>query len=159
MDHVCALWLGDDMGHKHGLLVSPKVLNTYVVPWHKKLAEIAHAAGKPFLLHSCGNTAELMPTLVEDVAIDAKHSFEDAIEPVETFYDRWHEKIAVFGGVDVHLLSTGPDEAIRKRTREILEHTAAGGYACGSGNSIPDYVPAENYLTMVETCMEFDGRM
>ena len=27
---------------------------------------------------------------------------------------------------------------------------SANGYALGSGNSIPDYVPVENYLAMIE---------
>ena len=28
----------------------------------------------------------------------------------------------------------------------------ANGYALGSGNSIPEYVPVENYLAMIEGC-------
>jgi uroporphyrinogen decarboxylase len=32
----------------------------------------------------------------------------------------------------------------------MLEQTSAkGGYALGSGNSIPYYVPQENYLAMI----------
>jgi len=26
-----------------------------------------------------------------------------------------------------------------------------GGYALGSGNSVPDYVPVENYLAMINS--------
>ncbi|MBN2447396.1 MAG: hypothetical protein JXO22_11750 [Phycisphaerae bacterium] len=159
-DSICALWLGDDLGHKHGLLISPKVLTKHVFPWYKRFAELAHKHGKPFILHSCGNTADIMPTLVDEVGIDAKHSFEDGIQPVEQFYDQWHDKIAVLGGVDVHLLSVGEDAAIRRRVREILGHVApAGGYAAGSGNSIPNYIPVANYLSMIETVMQFDGRL
>lgn len=157
IDAVCAVWLGDDLGHKHGLLVSPKFLREHIVPWYKRYAELVHGSGRPFLLHSCGNTQSIMPTLVDEVGIDAKHSFEDGIEPVERFYDRWHDRIAVLGGVDVHLLSTGDDAAIRARVQEILEHTDAGGYALGSGNSIPNYVPVENYLSMIEAAAEFNG--
>jgi uroporphyrinogen decarboxylase len=158
MDAVCAIWLGDDLGHKHGLLISPKVLEQHVFPWYRRFAELAHEHGRPFLLHTCGNTAAVMRTLVEEVGIDAKHSFEDAIQPVEQFYDQWHEKIAVLGGVDVHVLSVGDEAAIRKRTLEVLEHCASrGGYAAGSGNSIPNYVSPENYLTMIEAVAEFNA--
>lgn len=38
-------------------------------------------------------------------------------------------------------------EVIRLGT---LYREKARGYALGSGNSIPDYVPVENYLAMVE---------
>jgi uroporphyrinogen decarboxylase len=158
-DAVCALWLGDDLGHKHGPLLSPKFLRAHVFPWYRRFAELAHAHDRPFLLHTCGNTAAVMPTLVEECGIDAKHSFEDSIQPVEQFYDQWHERVAVLGGVDVHLLSTGDEAAVRSRTLEILEHCAPrGGYAAGSGNSIPDYVSPENYLAMIEAVAEFNAR-
>lgn len=160
MESVRAVWLGDDLGHKHGPLVSPKLLETLVFPWYKRLAELAHRNDRPFLLHSCGNTDTIMPALVEEVGIDAKHSFEDAIQPVEQFIDKWGDKVAVLGGVDVHLLSIGDEAAIRTRVHEILEHAAPrGGYACGSGNSIPNYVSPENYLTMIEAATEFNGRL
>jgi uroporphyrinogen decarboxylase len=156
-DSVCALWLGDDLGHKHGTLLSPKWLIEHIVPWYKRFADLAHAHGRPFLLHTCGNTAAVMPAIVE-TGIDAKHSFEDGIEPVEQFHDRWADKIAVLGGVDVHLLATGDAATIKARMRQILEHCAVrGGYAAGSGNSIPNYVPAESYLAMVEAVAEFNG--
>jgi uroporphyrinogen decarboxylase len=37
----------------------------------------------------------------------------------------------------------------------MIERTAArGGYALGTGNSIPDYVPIENYLAMIRAVQE-----
>ena len=158
VDAVCALWLGDDLGHKHGTLLSPKWLSEHIVPWYKRFADLAHAHGRPFLLHTCGNTAAVMPAIVE-AGIDAKHSFEDGIEPVEQFYDRWAGRIATLGGIDVHLLATGDDASIRARTLQILEHCAPrGGYAAGSGNSIPNYVAPASYLAMVEAVCDFNGR-
>lgn len=158
MESVRAIWLGDDLGHKNGLLLSPRFLEERIFPWYKRFADLAHDAGRPLLLHSCGDVQAVLPALVDEVGIDAKHSFEDLIQPVEQFYDRWRDRIAVLGGVDVHLLATGKPDEIRKRVLDILEHVAPhGGYACGSGNSIPDYVPPENYLTMIEAVTEFNG--
>jgi uroporphyrinogen decarboxylase len=160
MESVCGLWLGDDLGSKNGLLISPDVLTAHVFPWYKRYADMAHRHGRPFLLHSCGNIAAVMPTLVEQVGIDAKHSFEDAIQPVELFADEWAARVAVLGGIDVNLLSTGSEESVAARTRQVLECAApAGGYACGSGNSITNYVRPGNYLTMIETVAAFNGRI
>jgi len=109
-------------------------------------------------LHSCGRIHDIVPDLVDDVGIDAKHSFEDAIEPVEEFITRWGVRIAVMGGVDVNLLALGDEAAVRTRVRRILEHAApTGAYVCGSGNSIPNYVPPANYLAMLETLAEFNA--
>jgi uroporphyrinogen decarboxylase len=37
----------------------------------------------------------------------------------------------------------------------MLERTAGrGGYALGTGNSVPDYVPDENYLAMIRAALD-----
>ncbi len=160
MEQVFALWLGDDMGFKTATLLQPQHLRNYILPWHKRYAELAHQTGRLFLLHSCGHVEAVMPDLIEDVRIDAKHSFEDVIVPVEEFKQRWGTRVAVLGGVDVDLLSRGTEDDVRRRTSQILEACApGGGYACGSGNSITNYMPTENYVAMIETIHRFNGRM
>ena len=160
MEKVFAIWLGDDMGFKTATLLQPQHLRNYILPWHKRYAELAHQTGRLFLLHSCGHVEAVMPDLIDEVRIDAKHSFEDVIVPVEEFKRRWGARVAVLGGVDVDLLSRGTQEDVRRRTRQILEACApGGGYACGSGNSITNYMPTENYVAMVETIHQFNGRM
>jgi uroporphyrinogen decarboxylase len=160
MESVFALWLGDDMGFKTATLLQPQHLRRYILPWHKRYAELAHRTGRLFLLHSCGHVEAIMPDLIEDVRIDAKHSFEDVIVPVEEFKKRWGTRVAVLGGVDVDLLSRGTEDDIRRRTGQILTACApGGGYACGSGNSITNYMPTENYLAMLETIHRFNGRL
>ncbi len=158
-DHVVALWCGDDMGFKTATLISPKHLREYILPWHRRYAELAHAHGKPYILHSCGNVKEIMTDLAETVGIDARHSFEDVIEPVEEFFREWGHRVAAIGGVDVDVLARGSEQDVVRRTREILETCAPqGGYAAGSGNSVTNYVPVENYLAMVETVHRFNER-
>jgi len=157
-EQVAAIWLGDDLGSKNGLLVSPVFLRAQILPWYRKYVELAHRNERPFLLHSCGNTDEIMPELVDQIGIDAKHSFEDGILPVESYIERWGGRVAVMGGVDVNLLALGDASAIRHRVWEILERGApTGGYLCGSGNSIPNYIAPEHYLTMLETLAEFNA--
>ena len=142
---------GDDMGFKTATLFSPQTLREYVLPWHKKIASLAHENGLLYLFHACGNLEAIMEDLIEDVRIDAKHSFEDAIMPVAEFRKKYGDRIAVLGGVDVDVLARSSQENVRKRTREILDECMSSpGYALGSGNSVANYVPAENYVAMVE---------
>jgi len=151
IDNVGMVFLGDDLGFATGTLVSPAVLRRYIFPHHRRLVEIVHAAGRLFLLHSCGNLETIMDELI-DLGIDAKHSFEDKIMPVEEVYRRWGDRIAVLGGVDMDLLARGSEEQVRGRTREILEVCAARGtgYCLGTGNTAANYVPRENYLAMLD---------
>jgi uroporphyrinogen decarboxylase len=160
MERVIALWVGDDMGFKTGTMISPAHLREYVLPIHKQYAQIAHEHGMPYVLHACGNLEAVMDDLIDDVGIDAKHSFEDVIEPVESFAARYGDRIAVIGGVDVDLLTRGSEQQVRACTRKILERLApTGGYVLGSGNSITNYIPPRNFLAMVDEGWRFNAHV
>ncbi|NLC57805.1 MAG: hypothetical protein GX774_13295 [Armatimonadetes bacterium] len=151
---VAVIFPGDDMGFRTQTLVPPDVLRRCVLPWHKRFAALAHARGIPYFLHSCGNLLEIMENLIEDVRIDGKHSFEDAILPVEQFQERFGTRIAVLGGLDVNLLAGGTPDEVRAAVRRLRETCGARGrYAIGSGNSVPSYVPVPNYLAMVDEAL------
>jgi uroporphyrinogen decarboxylase len=151
MDCVGGLFTGDDMGYKTGTMVSPDHLRQYVFPYHKQLAEMAHAHDKVYILHCCGNVEAVMDDLIDDVAIDAKHSFEDAILPVEAFKARYGHRIGVVGGIDIDLLCRAPEEAVRARVRAVLDACMpGGGYVLGTGNSVANYIPVRNFLAMVD---------
>ena len=150
---VCRM--GDDLGYKTGLLMDPATLREHVVPQYKRIISIAHEAGKPFLWHSCGRIFEIMDDVI-DAGIDAKHSNEDVIAPYDEWIERYSERIALFGGIDMDLLCQQPAGEVR---RIVVERggrfrAAANGYALGSGNSIPDYVPLDGYLAMIEAAKQ-----
>lgn len=150
-DFVGAQWLNDDMGFKGGTLVSPETLRKYVFPTQKRICEIAHRRGKPVLMHSCGKLDEIMDELIDEVGIDAKHSFEDVIMPVWEAKRKWGHRLALLGGVDMDVLARGSEEQVRAYTRRCLEECApGGGWALGSGNTVANYVPVRNFLAMLE---------
>lgn len=150
LENLVAVFPGDDMGFRSSTLISPAGLRAYTLPWHKQFAAMTHRAGLPYFLHSCGRVTGIMKDLIEDVGIDGKHSYEDAIIPVQEFQALYGKWIAVLGGVDLNILSGGTADEVRKKTRLLLEECGARGrYAIGSGNSVPSYVPVENYLAMV----------
>lgn len=150
-DRLVAHFQGDDMGFRTQTLIGPEQLREYCLPWHKRIAEVAHGAGRPYFLHSCGNLFAIMDALIEDVGIDAKHSYEDAIMPVEQFQEKYGGRIGVLGGLDINILAGGTPDEVRSRTRRLIETCGSRGrYAIGSGNSVPSYVPVENYLAMID---------
>jgi len=147
---VAGCFMGDDMGFKTQTMISPELMRELVFPWHRKMVEAAHRAGRFFLLHACGNLTAVMDDII-DIGFDAKHSFEDAIEPVTVAKKRWGDRIALLGGVDVDFLCRASQQQIREYTRRVLRQCApGGGYALGTGNSVANYIPVENFLTMLE---------
>ena len=157
-ERVGVVWGSDDMGFKTATLISPDDLREFVLPGHKALAEMARAAGRPYLLHSCGNLHEIMPDLLDDVKIDGKHSFEDTIELITDAKSDYGDRCAVLGGIDVDFLCRADEQAVRRRVRETLDVCMPGGGFClGSGNSVANYVPIDNYLAMMDEGRRYAG--
>lgn len=150
-DRVKIIWGSDDMGFKTGLLISPDDTREFILPGHRKLAEMAHDAGRLYVLHACGNLSDIIDDLTDDVKIDGKHSYEDTIEDVREVKHTYGRKIALIGGIDVDFLCRSHEQAIRERVRDTLETCmSGGGYCLGTGNSVANYVPLDNYLAMVD---------
>ncbi len=149
-DSVGALISNDDWGFKTQTMLAPPDMRKYVFAWHREITSVIHKAGKPVLLHSCGQLEEVMEDVIMDMKYDGKHSFEDGIMPVEEAYEKYAGRIAILGGIGLDFICRSTPDQIRKRCLAMLERSAArGGYALGTGNSVPEYVPDENYLAMI----------
>ena len=64
-----------------------------------------------------------MEDLINIVGVDAKHSFEDQIDPVENFCSRYQDRICTIGGIDMDLIDTrqrrADQESYTKRARGL----------------------------------------
>ncbi|NLC69214.1 MAG: hypothetical protein GX754_10650 [Clostridiaceae bacterium] len=157
-DYYAVCRFGDNLGFKNSTLLPPKDIRQYIIPQYERIIKIIHSYNKPFLFHCCGNIFEVMDDIIDKAKIDAKHSNEDQIAPFSKWMDMYGDKIGVFGGVDTdHLCRKNKDE-IRDIVKDVFAYCKdKGGFALGSGNSIPDYVPPEGYLAMVETARQLRG--
>ena len=153
---VPIIWGSDDMGFRTSTLVSADFLRKKILPWHKSCAQIAHNNKKPYLLHSCGNLEQIMPDLIDDVKIDAKHSFEDTIQTVTEAFYLYSDCIAILGGIDVDFLCRSDEKSIRLKVQETLKICMGkAGYCLGTGNSVANYIPLDNYLAMIDEGSRF----
>lgn len=148
-DAVGAVICNDDWGFNSQTMLSPNDLREFVFPYHKKIVAYAHKCGRPAILHSCGNLDEVYDDIIDDMKFDGKHSYQDVIEPVEEAYDKYHDRIAIIGGIDMDFVARKTPQEIEARAIAMLEKGRQGGYALGTGNSIPEYIPKENYLAMI----------
>lgn len=147
--------MGDDLGFKSSTLLEPDTFRSHFFPQYKRIIDLVHWSGKKFLLHSCGNIFQIMDDLI-DLGIDAKHSNEDEIAPFEKWIDLYSKKIGLFGGIDVNILTLNSYSDVYKYVQEKGKkyRKSANGYGLGSGNSIPDYVPVDGYMAMIEAAKE-----
>lgn len=153
LEAVGAVFHPDDLGFKTSTMLRPDTLRELVFPWFRKYAALAHEQGKQFWLHSCGNlyVTGVIEDLIEDVRIDALHSFQDVILPVVDFKEQYGRRVAALGGIDMDMLARLDETSLRTYVRDVLDHCMPGGrFALGAGNTIANYVPVRNYLAMLE---------
>lgn len=154
-DCIGAVISNDDWGFKTQTMLSTDQMRQYVIPWHRKIAQTAHDAGRPAILHSCGNLREVMNDVIDSIGYDAKHSFEDTFLPIEEAYETYGDRIALLGGIDVDYVIRSSPEDVYNRSKKMLERSAErGGYALGTGNSVPEYVPQEQFFALLRAALD-----
>lgn len=156
-DIYCVCRFGDDLGFKSNTLLPTEDIRRCVIPEYKNIIAEVHKAGKPFLLHSCGCIFGVMEDLI-DAGIDAKHSNEDQIARFPEWVERYGDRIGNFGGIDTDAVCRLPKPEMEAYIQDVIEQCQGhGGFAFGSGNSIPDYVPVDQYLCMVNCVRRLRG--
>ena len=154
-DTVGAIWMPDDLCYNAGPIVSPNVYRQWVYPWYSKMIDRCHRAGIPVGLHSDGDLTRILPDLV-DCDFDVIHPFEPPFNDIFAIKKTWGHRIAVAGNIDLKTtLSAGTPEAVREEVKDKIAALApGGGWLLGSSNSIPEFVPVENYLAMISTGLD-----
>jgi len=149
-EQIGSCMIADDLGFKTHTMVSPAHLREIFLPWLARIVDCIHSHDKPAILHSCGTWEPIIEDLIA-AGFDGFHSFEDVIEPVAEFKRRFGDRVAVLGGIDVHVLASSTEEQVRAYTRRVIEQSKpGGGYALGSGNTVANYIPVCNYLAMLD---------
>ncbi|MEI6646876.1 MAG: uroporphyrinogen decarboxylase family protein [bacterium] len=143
--------MGDDLGHKTSTMLSPPIIRQHILPQYKRVIDLVHQSGRKFLLHSCGCIFEVMEDILA-LGIDAKHSNEDQIASFDVWIEKYGRRIGLLGGIDLNDLCLMKPQAIFDSVVEKGKRFRANakGYALGSGNSIPDYIPVDGFMAMIE---------
>ena len=144
-------FLYDDMGYRNGPLFSPRMYRELCQPAHAKVCDFFHRYDLKVILHSCGNVGPLVPDL-----IDAGF---DCLEPLEVkagmdliaLKERYGERLAFMGGIDVRAMAHSDPAVIEREIREKVGMAKrGGGYIYHSDHSVPDNVSFERYQYVME---------
>ena len=146
---VGGVWLGDDIAHNTGLMVSPGFLRDYVFPYYQRIGQLCRMYDKLFIYHSDGNRDQVLPDLV-DCGIQALHPNEPLAGDIGALKQQWGKHFALIGNVDVDLMERGTPEQVSAAARKLIDDLApGGGFVLGSGNSITKDTPLANYRALL----------
>ena len=114
---VDALFFMDDWGTQKALLIPPRVWRAIFKPLYRDYIRIAHEAGKKVMMHSDGNTIEILPDLIE-LGLDAINTqiFCIGVENLAPFAG----KITFWGELDrQRLLCFAEPEEVEEAVQQV----------------------------------------
>jgi uroporphyrinogen decarboxylase len=155
-DCVGAIWVNDDMGGSTNTLISPNHYRKLSFPWYERIAEKVHSKNLPLMLHSDGCIYSILGDLVR-IGFDAIHPIEPKAMDIHRVRQIVGPDICLIGNVDLAFpLSMGRPEDVEAAVKDLIWRLApAGGYCVSSANSIPDYVPYDNWLAMRNAVLRY----
>jgi len=152
------IWIGEDLGHQNGPLISRNLFLKHILPRHRPFFELARSFDLPVMMHTCGSSSwaydDYIPlglAVVDTLQPEAKEMAPSCLK--KRFGDRlaFHGCISTAGPV-----ATGSVEDTVRYCREILEvMMPAGGYCFAPTHSLQDNSPTENVLAMYGTAHRF----
>jgi len=136
----------EDLGYKQTPFMSPSMYQEIIMPMHKRTIDYAHLHNLPVIMHSCGFVEPLLPYMIE-VGIDCLQAIEvKAGMDLLRIYEKYGDKIALMGGIDVRTLYTNDKEIIDKELNEKIPVVKKGfGYVLHSDHSIPNTVDYDTF--------------
>ncbi len=152
-----AIMSGDDYAYNQGPMMSPKHFKEFVFPYLKKIVDVVHRRGIPFLKHTDGYIWPILNDIV-NTGIDALHPIDpQAKMSLKDVKEKYGDTLCVMGNVDVtNVLPLGTvEETVGDVKRCIKEAAGGGGYVLSSSNSIHDAVKVENFKAMIRAARRY----
>jgi uroporphyrinogen decarboxylase len=150
-DQIDIVYFYDDLATQNGLLISPRLYERHVQPFHRRIFDLAHRYGKPVMMHCCGSAYALIPRLI-DMGLAILNPVQTSAKNMlpEKLAAEFGEQIAFHGGIDVQefLPRARPEEVRENVTRTSGILGANGGYICAGSHHIQADTPLENILAM-----------
>lgn len=150
---VDMIWLGDDVGHQHGMFISPRHWRRFLKPRMAHIIERLKTInpGVKIAYHTDGCVYPIIPELIE-IGLDVLNPIQPAaMEPVKVKRE-YGKDLCFWGSMDEqYTLPFGSPDDVR---REVLDRIATlgadGGLILAPTHHVQLDTPLENFWAMVE---------
>jgi uroporphyrinogen decarboxylase len=150
---VDMIWLGDDVGHQHGMFISPRHWRRFLKPRMAHIIERLKTINPAVKIayHTDGCVYPIIPELIE-IGLDVLNPIQPAaMEPVKVKRE-YGKDLCFWGSMDEqYTLPFGSPDDVR---REVLDRIATlgadGGLILAPTHHVQLDTPLENFWAMVE---------
>ena len=148
----------DDIGGQKGLLMSFKMWEEFIKPYHTRLNQVIHEFGVKVIYHTDGAVMEAVGGLI-DMGIDVLQALQfsaDGMDPM-ALKRKYGDMLGFQGGVSVQTtLPFGNPADVRLEVEHLIAALGKnGGYILGPSHAIQAGTPPENVVAMFDTALSF----
>jgi len=150
---VDMIWLGDDVGHQQGMLMSPRHWRRFLKPRMAHIIERLKAINPDVKVayHTDGCVYAIIPELIE-IGLDVLNPIQPAAMDPVRLKGEFGKSLSFWGSMDEqYTLPFGTAEEVR---REVLDRVATlgagGGLILAPTHHVQLDTPLENFWAMVQ---------
>ncbi len=150
---VDMIWIGDDVGTQHGMLIAPALWRKYFKPRMARFISSLKAINPSVKVayHSDGDIYPIIPDLIE-IGLDVLNPIQPASMDPARVKKEFGDKLCFWGTVDEQrTLPFGIPEEVAREVRERIATVGQnGGLIIGPTHHVQLDTPLENFWAMVE---------
>ncbi len=151
------MYLAEDLGSQTGPLFSLDVYDRFVLPYQKKMADLARSHHVHVFYHTDGSARTFLPRLVNDVGIDVLNPLQWRCPGMERegLVRDFGALIAFHGGIDnQQTLPFGSVQDVVNEVKDNLRIFQGSRWICAPCHNIQAVSPVQNVIAMYETIHE-----
>jgi uroporphyrinogen decarboxylase len=154
-EYLDIIKIGDDLGTKSSLMISPKMYRQFLKPIHADFIQFIKQRTKAKLFfHTDGDVFDLIPDFIE-IGVDILNPIQTSagkMSDLVSLKKLYGDKLTFCGAVDTaSVLPFGTPQEVAAEVKRVTEILApGGGYMLASVHTILEDVPPENILAMVD---------
>lgn len=155
---VDVLFLGDDIGMQHSIMMSEDLYCTWLKPRLAKVISAARAI-KPDIVvfyHSCGFITPMIPHLI-DAGIDVLNPVQPECMDFGEIHDQFGDRLSFHGTIGTQTtMPFGTPDDVRREVFKNLEIAGdKGGLFVAPTHLLEPEVPVENIIAYINACRDF----
>ena len=144
---VDSFFILDDHGSNAGLLFSPDIIRSMILPQYKRINDFLCAENIYFFMHSCGDICRMIPEYL-DAGVIALNPLQATAMDVVDLKRTYGDRLTFIGNIDSRTMYDR-DTVLAEATRKIPVAARGGGYIYSCDHSIPATVDLETYLELL----------
>jgi len=155
---VDVLFLGDDIGMQHSIMMSEELYCNWLKPRLTRIIDAARAINSDIIVfyHSCGFVAPMIPHLI-DAGIDVLDPVQPECMRFEDIHAQYGDRVSFHGTIGTQTtMPFGTPKEVKHEVWHNLEIAGEHGglFVCPTHLLEPE-VPVENLVAYIDACREF----